>query len=82
MLVALLCGVRQRLWKGEYSLEVVEETLDEAAVGRMITPPVVKKFHEEAASGVAEEIADELGSQIVAEHVVAVPIPQVLKEII
>ena len=82
MLVGLLCGVRQRLWKEEYSLQGVEETLDEAAVGRMITPPVVKKFHEEAASGVAEEIADELGSQIVAEHVVAVPVPQVLKEII
>ena len=66
----------------EFSLQLVEETLDEAVVGRMVTPPVVKKFHEEAASGVAEEIADELGSQIVAEHVVAVPVPQVLKEII
>ena len=60
----------------------MEETLGEAAVGRMITPPVVMKFHEEAASGVAEEIAGELGSHIVAEDVVAVPVPQVLKEII
>ena len=60
----------------------MDETLNEAAVGRMVAPPVVKKLHEEAASGVAEEIADELGSQIVAEHVVAVPVPQVWKEII